>query len=72
MSVTVRCPHCSHEQSVESLGDFRPFYVTCADCASRFICEPVQSGMVVYREGEAPCCSDPECRATEMGGSGNE
>ena len=72
MSVNVRCPYCSAEQGVESHGDFRPYYVTCEHCATRFICEPARSGMVVYREGDAPCCSDPECRAMEMAGSGNE
>lgn len=68
----VSCPYCSREQAVRTHGDFRPFYVNCADCSRRFIAEPVQGGMVVYRDGEAPCCSDPECRATEMGTSGDD
>ncbi|MDD3310571.1 hypothetical protein [Pseudodesulfovibrio sp.] len=71
-SVNVHCPYCSTGQAVDTHGDFRPFYVNCADCSRRFIVEPVESGVVVYRDGEAPCCSDPECRATEMGASGNE
>ena len=70
--VHVRCPYCSHEQVVTTAGDFRPFYVNCDQCSRRFIAEPLQSGILIYRDGEAPCCSDPECRETEMGASGND
>ena len=71
-TINAGCPYCSARQAVDDHGDYRPFYVKCADCSRRFIVEPVRSGAVVYRDGEAPCCSDPECRATEMGASGDE
>ena len=70
--VHVRCPYCSHEQTVTTAGDYRPFYVNCGQCSRRFIAEPAQSGVLIYRDGEAPCCSDPECRETEMGTSGDD
>lgn len=68
----VRCPNCNADQDIPVHGDYRPFYVNCTQCAKRFIAEPVQNGTVVYRDGEAPCCSDPECRETELGDSGQE
>jgi len=70
--VHVRCPYCSQEQVVTTAGDYRPFYVNCAQCSRRFIAEPAQSGVLIYRDGEAPCCSDPDCRETEMGTSGDD
>ena len=72
MSSEVHCPYCNIRQAVSGCDDFRPFYVNCAECASRFIVEPVRNGLLVYRDGEAPCCSDPECRELEMAGSGQE
>lgn len=70
--VSVHCPYCSFKQDISDNGDYRPFYVHCDQCAERFIAEPVRSGVVVYRDGEAPCCSDPECREIELGDSGQE
>ena len=72
MSTNILCPYCSAPQKVPEHGDYRPFYVNCTECARRFIVEPVQSGTVVYKAEEAPCCSDPDCRATEMAGSGQD
>jgi len=72
MSAHVHCPYCSVGQETAEYSDYRPFYVNCSDCARRFIVEPVRNGVVVYRDGEAPCCSDPECRETEMGDSGQD
>ncbi len=72
MSIAVHCPYCNTRQEIAAHDDYQPFYVNCAECARRFIVEPVQSGTVVYRDGEAPCCSDPECRETEMGDSGQD
>ena len=72
MSNQIHCPYCNTRQDVNDRKDYRPFYVNCADCARRFIVEPVKSGVVVYRDGQAPCCSDPECREMEMADSGQD
>ncbi|WP_319469812.1 hypothetical protein [uncultured Pseudodesulfovibrio sp.] len=71
-TANINCPYCSTNQDITTPGDYRPFYVTCSGCSRRFIAEPVENGTIVYRDGEAPCCSDPECRETEMGGSGED
>lgn len=71
-AVSVNCPYCLVTRELPPSKDYTPFYVDCSDCAERFIVEPVRNGVVVYRDGEAPCCSDPECRATEMGDSGQD
>jgi len=67
MSKNVICPYCSAGQGVPEHGDYRPYYVDCTDCTKRFIVEPVSNGTLVYKLEEAPCCSDPDCRAIEMG-----
>ncbi|MBG0791608.1 MAG: hypothetical protein H0S80_14045 [Desulfovibrionaceae bacterium] len=72
MNNQVHCPYCNARQGVREPQDYRPYYVNCAQCARRFIVEPVKSGLMVYRDGEAPCCSDPECREMEMADSGQE
>ena len=66
MSKNVLCPYCSEGQAVPDHENYRPFYFNCTGCARRFIVEPVRNGTVVYKLEEAPCCSDPDCRATEM------
>lgn len=72
MSATIRCPYCNAGREAGEFDGYAPFYVNCEECSRRFIVEPVRHGVVVYRDGEAPCCSDPECRETEMAGSGQE
>lgn len=72
MSNEVYCPYCNARQKVDEHSDYGPFYVKCTECAKRFIVEPVRNGLVVYRDGEAPCCSDPECREIEMADSGQD
>jgi len=72
MSNEVHCPYCNTRQGVSDRDDYRPYYANCGECARRFIVEPVKSGVVVYRDGEAPCCSDPECREIEMADSGQD
>lgn len=69
---SVHCPYCSNKQDVGEFENYKPFYMNCESCSKRYIVEPVQNGAMVYRDGEAPCCSDPECRETELGGSGEE
>lgn len=71
-SIAVHCPYCSTMQSIDEPDNYKPFYVNCPDCARRFIVEPVQDGIIVFKDGEAPCCSDPDCRELEMGTSGQD
>ncbi|BCS87778.1 hypothetical protein [Pseudodesulfovibrio sediminis] len=71
-TVTINCPYCSGEQTVSTHSNFAPFYVNCPECARRFIAEPTQLGITIFRDGEAPCCSDPDCRDIEMGDSGQD
>ena len=70
--LTLTCPYCRAEEGVPHPGDYKPRYRECAACGKRFIYEPVQGGVDCIKPEEADCCSDPECRATEMGGSGQE
>ncbi|WFS62282.1 hypothetical protein LF599_16710 [Pseudodesulfovibrio thermohalotolerans] len=72
MSATIHCPYCNASRETGDFESYAPFYVNCEECSRRYIVEPVRSGVVVYRDGEAPCCSDPDCRETEMAGSGQE
>ena len=66
-SMTVQCPYCQAPCEMAEPDDFAPRYETCGGCGRRFVAEPVATGVNVYREGDAPCCSDPDCRALEMG-----
>ena len=72
VSNEVHCPYCNTRQGFPERRDYRPLYVNCANCARRFIVEPLKNGFMVYRDGEAPCCSDPECREMEMADSGQD
>ncbi|MFW5488930.1 MAG: hypothetical protein ACNI3A_11050 [Desulfovibrio sp.] len=72
MKYEVQCPYCHAAQSVDHAGGYAPMYADCPKCDNRFIVEPVRSGVMTYRTEDAPCCSDPDCRAMEMGDSGNE
>ncbi|WP_147822625.1 hypothetical protein [Salidesulfovibrio onnuriiensis] len=71
-TLNVHCPYCSHKQPVEHADDYSPAYAVCKSCNRRFIVEPVATGVMVYRDGEAPCCSDPECRENELAASGQD
>jgi uncharacterized protein (DUF983 family) len=62
-----QCPYCQAGQQLEHKGNYAPVYVDCQVCERRFIVEPLADGVAVFKEGEAPCCSDPDCRAVEMG-----
>lgn len=63
--LTVNCPFCGVEMNVDQSDDFSPVFHRCA-CGKRFIVERGESGVHVMKEGEAPCCSNPECRCIEM------
>lgn len=71
-SYAIQCPGCHAPQTAEHPGGYAPIYVDCPACGNRFVLEPVRNGVKTYREGEAPCCSDPDCRATELGDGGND
>ena len=68
----LNCPYCGHEEALDHPGDYAPRYRDCPACGKRYIYEPVARGVQCHKPGEADCCSDPECRATEMGASGND
>ncbi|MUM76229.1 hypothetical protein GKC30_01125 [Pseudodesulfovibrio sp. F-1] len=68
----IQCPYCHAPQHAEHPGGYAPMYVNCPTCEKRFILEPVANGVKTYRMNEAPCCSDPDCRAAEMGDTGND
>ena len=70
-SYDIQCPHCHAAMHAEHPGGYEPIHVDCASCGEQFILEPVANGVKTYRKGEAPCCSDPECRAIELG-AGND
>lgn len=65
-TVTVICPYCEAPGSYPAPHDYAPRYLACAACGERFIAEPTATGIDTFRQGEAPCCSDPDCRSTEM------
>ena len=63
----IHCPYCETPQEIPTPANYAPRYLDCGECGQRFIMEPGASEINVYRDGEAPCCSDPDCRAIEMG-----
>jgi len=72
-SVTgAQCPYCSEQTFVNLPGDYEPIYVYCGVCGKKFIVERLAVGFQVLTLEEAPCWSDPDCRAIEMGGSDEE
>lgn len=66
-TITVPCPYCEALCEHPKPDDYSPRYMICDSCGKRFIMEPSASGYDVFRENEAPCCSDPECRELELG-----
>ena len=62
----VTCPFCGAVNTVDHDGLYNPRYAFCDDCGEKFIWEPMAKHVAVFKPGEADCCSDPECRATEM------
>ncbi len=63
------CPYCKIKTSVELPKNFAPVYVWCNSCKKKFIVERLAEGFQAMTIEEAPCCSDPDCRELEMGGS---
>ena len=66
-TITIPCPYCNASCEHPVPKDYSPMYHTCHACGKRFIVERTASGYDVFRENEAPCCSDPECRELELG-----
>ena len=65
----VSCPYCGKETPIDIPENYAPTYSRCKPCGKKFILERLKEGLQVYQIGEAPCCSDPECRDIEMGSS---
>lgn len=63
------CPYCKKEMRVDLPGNYAPEYRLCPRCDKKFIVERLARGFQVMTVEEAPCCSDPDCREIEMGGS---
>ena len=65
----VQCPYCGHETPIDMPGDYAPVYAYCGVCRKKYILERLAEGIQVLTVEAAPCCSDPDCREIEMGGS---
>lgn len=68
----VSCPHCEKETTIYPPDNYAPFYQHCSNCSEKFIAERTRDGFDLYKIGEAPCLSDPECRIIEFGGGQEE
>ena len=70
MSATnAQCPYCREETSFSLPENYAPQYKYCRICDKKFIVERTAKGFQVMTWEDAPCCSDPDCRAIEMAGS---
>jgi hypothetical protein len=63
------CPCCKQDISIKLPENYAPEYKRCGLCNKKFIVERRTNGFEVMTIEEAPCCSDPDCREIEMGGS---
>ena len=63
------CPYCNQETLFNFPEDYAPVFRECARCGKTFIVERLKKGFSVFTRENAPRCSDPDCRAIEMGGS---
>ncbi len=61
----VNCPYCGKPTPVALPADYAPVYRSCQVCGQRFIIERTRRGLDVFTIEAAPCCSNPDCRATE-------
>lgn len=64
--IDVMCPYCNKPTAVEWPDDFAGRYAKCYHCDEKFIYERSGNGCKTWTLSEAPCCSDPECKETEM------
>jgi hypothetical protein len=63
------CPYCKEKITIKLPENYAPEYRQCRLCNRKFIVERLAEGFQVMKTEEAPCCSDPDCREIEMGGS---
>lgn len=68
-ATTAQCPYCREATSFSLPENYAPQYKYCGLCNKKFIVERTAKGFQVMTREEAPCCSDPDCRAIEMAGS---
>lgn len=68
-SITVQCPYCSKDKSIDTLKDYSPAYTYCDICNKKFVVEKLAEGIQVFTIAEAPYSSDPDCIEIEMGSS---
>ena len=64
---SITCPYCLGPTRINPRPDYRPIYTICEGCKEKFIIERVADGIQAFTLQEAPACSDPHCRAIEMG-----
>lgn len=64
--VEISCAYCFESCVVEQPEDFEGRYEECPSCGKRFIYERSSDGMRTWTLADAPCCSDPNCRETEL------
>ena len=69
---TASCPYCGAKTSLELPGNYKPVFVYCDGCGTKFIAERLQEGFQVIRVENAPCFSNPDCRELEMGAGDEE
>ncbi len=69
---TSPCPYCDGETSVKLPGDYEPVYAFCGHCGKKFIVERMAEGFRALTREDAPCSSNPEWRAIEMGAGDEE
>lgn len=70
--LTVACPYCNEEASIQEPENYAPVYAYCAKCDHKFIVERLSDGVQLFTIEDAPCSSDPNCREIEMGGGDEE
>jgi len=66
-SKIVQCPYCGEETLFELPENYAPVFKYCDVCRKKFIVERLAEGIQAWTREDAPCCSDPDCRAIEMG-----
>ena len=62
----MNCPHCGAALRTPRPRDYAPREGNCAACGEHFYFERTADSCAVYRPQDAPCCSDPNCRETEL------
>lgn len=64
--IDVDCPHCGKTSRMERPADFDGRYADCPGCGERLVYQRSSEGVQSWTVADAPCCSDPDCRETEM------